>query len=582
MTGFISANYTCSHGITPSIATLRIPVQNLDAIAPIGDLTISDGVSSLFLRSARLSRFTVVREGGYSVVMAIEDCRWRWRFGSISGHYNERDDHGRVKERTAKHPRDLIRLLWRAIPKPPRKLAVRGLRVPNKPSAWPEVRWQSANPSRALASLADQFGMRVVYQPNADTLLITSLGVGARPINQDWTQRSFGATLTAGPDRITAVTEANYLTQAFALEAVGLDVDGKLRPLEDLTYRPANGWTTANPPEWPTVVRNIQREIAAGVINKDAKTDLAVRALARESVYRYYRIKLCSPMDGNKPLTVEGIGQVQHLDQILLENGIMDPTRKANTVSILPPQMYGSYYAGGTAGGRNTAQDEAILTPFSIDAARRLVVFDRLVGRVNTTTTVIPNINYAADAKDKIENTYVPAGSHRPSLPVMVVSARFRLPTTNDILTAFRTRKIRNGDMEQIITPQGLRRVVTRDYEIGTWKISAEFTNDEQFVAEADYHIAGILRQYEQPASENMTFPGLLPIDPDGLMHQISWSVGGGSPIATSVSISGEHSTVIDPYPIRRRTEIVKELVERREQDLRVDPIAVINLRGGL
>ncbi len=49
VSGMISASYSCSHGISPGIATLTFPDQDVRKIQPAGTLTITDGVGTVSL-----------------------------------------------------------------------------------------------------------------------------------------------------------------------------------------------------------------------------------------------------------------------------------------------------------------------------------------------------------------------------------------------------------------------------------------------------------------------------------------------------------------------------------------------------
>src|SRR5437879_3081330 len=83
--GVLSCSYTVSHGITPGVAILTTYPQT-GAPAAAGDLVFSDGLRTVTLRDCRAIEIqgSAGPEGQTYHVM-IEDRRWRWKTGKISG-----------------------------------------------------------------------------------------------------------------------------------------------------------------------------------------------------------------------------------------------------------------------------------------------------------------------------------------------------------------------------------------------------------------------------------------------------------------------------------------------------------------
>jgi hypothetical protein len=72
--------------------------------------------------------------------------------------------------------------------------------------------------------------------------------------------------------------------------------------------------------------------------------------------------------------------------------------------------------------------------------------------------------------------------------------------------------------------------------------------------ARAAYYLAGMASKYELSGGLTRQYAGIMPIDPDGVIQQVTWSIGDGGP-TTIASANGEHSHQIPPYPARRRIE---------------------------
>jgi hypothetical protein len=587
--GFIGANYSCQHGISPNTASVTIAIQNLDVLSKEADLVLGDGDIAVTLRGARLAGWSMADSAGKRVILRIQDGRWRWKHGTISGVYNERDDQGRSKKERRKDPYELMQLCWEAMPKGPQNILITGLSYPPDPDSWPAVNWRNANPAQALSELAGRFGLRVIYQPNVDGVLVAPPGVGATVDYVNWTTKSGGVDLPSPPDILTAVSEQNYVTMALPLEAVALDLDGVVRLLDDVSYKPDAGWNTVGPP-FKGIIRRPLRELAIGGegdppqgFNAPDATDEDAQRLCNETVAKWYRVRL---VQANAPqiqlhLDTPGFPDLVSLDQILLSQGIMDHTAGPdNTVCIFPPKVYGSY-STGTTKGQVTIANQEIAVPFTVDAERRLVRFSRPVYRLAYEGTGdLPEIGYALSPNAVIPGSGITAagagGNWGPAHPVLLISVRLRVKDTGEIWPAFRSQRLGNGTLERVIhLPDAVFNYHVR-YDVTTWTIDSVATNENAFFAECDYHLAGAALEYQTGPAQDASFPGLLPIDPDGLIQQVSWSVGGGSPVMTQVSSNCEHTPHLPPYRQRMKMREMDDLLNKKitEKDLRLEPVA--------
>ena len=78
----------------------------------------------------------------------------------------------------------------------------------------------------------------------------------------------------------------------------------------------------------------------------------------------------------------------------------------------------------------------------------------------------------------------------------------------------------------------------------------------------ADYLDAANARHQGEEATD-VTFAGIVPLEPDGAIRQITWSVGGGQPATTRASRNSEHAEYLPPYPERRRIEDLRRFLGR-------------------
>ncbi|MBL8867082.1 MAG: hypothetical protein JNK93_16105, partial [Planctomycetia bacterium] len=253
---FETASYSCTHGVTPGvvIATTRFPP---DGAAPAGNFVITDGTRTLTLRDCKYQR----REGqgglpGSIYKMTLLDRRWRWAFGSISGTYNLKDDKGNLVPWTARTPTQLARLCLEAMGERgylidlPDGIGADQLDQTNDNPAPgqmtpptgtnPLIEWVDEVPAQALARLCDRFGRRLIFDPVRDIVVIARPGDGAElPVDIFLMPNiSYGVEAHEKPRGVGVVGDKVKYQMRLKLVPVGLEWDGRIVPIEELSYRP--------------------------------------------------------------------------------------------------------------------------------------------------------------------------------------------------------------------------------------------------------------------------------------------------------------------------------------------------------
>jgi hypothetical protein len=250
----IAAEYTCGHGTTPGTVVLRTHPGTAAPVA-FGDVEIGDGRKALTLPACKLIRFTAERDdGGNEWLIELEDARWRWRGGRIDGRYNQLDRHGKLIPRMVRSPTELADLCLdamgvdrRYVDMPdgvdstqvldglPDFLPV-GVNFPTGLN--PPVDWYAENPAAALAALADLCGRRIVYDPVNDRVLVVRVGLGEELPDGHIHNVTPSAVATETPDAVEVVGDPTRYETMFELQAVGLEWDGSIRPIDELSYAP--------------------------------------------------------------------------------------------------------------------------------------------------------------------------------------------------------------------------------------------------------------------------------------------------------------------------------------------------------
>jgi len=333
----VSASYSRSHGITPDICQIEMAPQTLDAtdddyepIEPDGYLlfqfdaaktvTDSNGVSNttdkrieILMQSCRPDRASVRKSSSSeNWTIPVYDRRWKWKFGSFSGHWNMKKS-GVIETRKKKTPYELAEMCLEAMGE--LKYDIKDLKqlekqksLPYRDQIFPEVHWDRIPPAQALNELVTPLGYRVCLGWD-EIVRIKKYGEGALLPIEDLMSGGFEAKLPETPDSITILGGITMHEALWELEAVGLDIDGEWRPINHLSYAPLN---EKKERDWrisvPGVFDDILQKLEEVEDNEKPKTDPEFRkrkdqySLAIQTVYRSYRLEYPSGTEESESL----------------------------------------------------------------------------------------------------------------------------------------------------------------------------------------------------------------------------------------------------------------------------------------
>jgi len=250
-----SCQYTNGHGITPGKAIFTTFPQTA-APAAFGTLVIGDGIRQLKLPNCRVARMTGRSDSaGQTWVVEIEDRRWSWRgLAGISGTYNRLDLRSKLVPWTIRSPEELAILCLEAMGEVGYEINLpAGLKRADGANLEryliegenfqqsltnPPTTWDHSPPFEVLARLCDFYGCRIVYQPNRDRVLITPTGVGAPLPDAPCEMLTGGVEAPRLPIAVAVAGAPVRIQGRFALEAVGEEWDGRVVPINDLSYAP--------------------------------------------------------------------------------------------------------------------------------------------------------------------------------------------------------------------------------------------------------------------------------------------------------------------------------------------------------
>lgn len=556
----MSADMTFSPGISPSICLVRMAPQKkpLDVIKP-GELKFTYDKEVIKFPDALVDSGSLEISGdGQTWSIRIKDRRWKWEFGEVSGRYNYRRADGAMGEieaGTEKTPRELAKILLEAMG----ETVIGDDQIKTLPNeSRPEVEWDFDNPAQALASLCDMLGCRVCLgldnkvwiRKNGDGKL---LPVGGKEMNA-----GIGIVAKVRPALIKIVCGPTKFQVKFELEAVGEDVDGRIKLVDDLSYKPAAGWGSL----WPDEMEDIQTvytKLGAGVgviiplmdsdflegLDPADPADALVlekyafcRDLAAKTVYRWYRVKQLAeggliPKGGVILLAAGGKMQRKHLlpiDDTLVETTFDDE----GTKRFKPAYVEGTFFDDDLT-GTNTEPFRLYRGGFSINREKGIVMFADPVYRLN----------------DKADPIFAQM--------YLTCSTSARFPADGGILRHQEVRELKvKGGLDN-----GLVRIVKHDEIVHTLRTTynagkavglANNTADVQ--KECKHYLDALEKEYTTEPSGDVEYAGLVgkPVEPDGAIQQVTWTIS-ESGTTTRASRNAEHAIFTPTFEEMRRRE---------------------------
>jgi hypothetical protein len=545
-----SADYTRSHGRTPGVCTIKCRPQRAEP-SPRGTLQILYGSSYLLIPDCIISEGEITRDGSGQVVQVrILDRRWKWQFPTISGRYNRYDENGNLDINTDKAPQELAKLCLEAMG----EVSFSVTAMPN--DTRPFVDWDYSNAAEALESLAEACGCRIVLGIN-DRVRIEKVGEGASlPLDNAVERHTDVADLAEAPDYISYVSAPYKLQWDMELEAVGYDVVGeRIKPLDELSYKPAAGWD------------------AADLDFENSIEDPKLRELAIASVFRLYRIK--RPEDGAEIPGADGGGldtltSLERLSQLELLDSQVE-TEFVNGIEVpKAPCVYGIWNNGKDNSEDNWTED---LRPLGTANEGDNFDYDKIVTypygfSLNTKDCTI---HFGTPVyKTEIDGDVI---KHVPAELRLRIGYRVRDKKTNaylrfaDFFNANGATGFSNGTRHLMIVDNEMA-VTSYPQFKGDFNNFGLGGNFEDFIEMTNSVLQAEKRKYVRANAQTVTYSGLrFNPDLDGAIQQITWTVPGGNAHATTtIYRNNDYSDVLPSYAqmrYRRRLQGGLETLKR-------------------
>ena len=571
------------HGITAQPITLTITPQK-QLPARQGDLIIRYGAFYLKIPDCIVDQTQFkFDQNGYIWSMSLLDRRWKWQYlhkenKHVSGRWNIRQPHGPVEvmdPKSKKKARDIM------VECATQMGELRKIRFGSKvPELYPEINWDRENPARALASIAELCGMRVIYRFD-DTILITKPGIdinGRKPTLPNgpviFDNAAFNPPET--PSEIHLVCGPTRYQGDFFCEAVGDDIDGITIPIEELSYKPPHpgGWEYGDEIEWldvplfqgqPTLWKDLQRP----------------RELARGSVWRKYRVTL-------KAFSIPGYkdkAKIKSTDEILpLGQQLVEATFDKTTGWLKPIEtMVWGVFAWGAENNVATILDNQGLEVPIWKYKPNIIIpeIDPVTGDPiqSKNTTLIPPDEYSLDSEtgiitfNNLRYRYATDGTGAtPKLCKKPAAIWLRCGVCiNDRITRQPIRHVEKLKING--APRGAGILEIRDDTLFV-RYEPKYANAQQssiigikdnlqtVKAEAKKRLEAEAAKFQQLGPAMRTYAGWHRFDLDGGIHQVAYHLGFDGKATMSACLNDELTILTMPYQERRFYEKMKTYTE--------------------
>jgi hypothetical protein len=462
---------TFSRGVQPSRCLLRkVAVDGITFSTATLNLVYDANVITLpncAVVEVR-NRHKYGREGWLQDVVVV-DRRWMWKYARISGVYNERATDGTLQTENKKNLKELIELCLVA-------LGESGYTTTAVPTdVYPPVLWNAARADLELQWLCDLAGLVVCYQVVNNGIAINKLNdtAGATMPDLWWTTPVQRYKPSVIPQNLRITGDPTVIQSVLTLEAVGLDTDNQIKKLDDLSYKPAQGWNST----W---------------YDHFAEVDIDTRDLAFKTVWRWYRPSGNWDGDG---VQIDDYTQLELLDHLVETE--QDPD---DIYRPLPPVVTGVYWP---------LCDHPINTSASgIHAGHFRILKD--IGVIEFEYPVIKWTDHKPDEADL--NLYVAYRVRKPDFDGWSVYTKDKAVSASTSATQYLTM---------------------RHPELTKYKIVDAFQGDvgdnlTDIDAEAESYLTRLEGTYDYTGADERKYNGLLAFATDGAIAQVQWEFGRG------------------------------------------------------
>ena len=506
-----------SWGTSPDVFQLWIRPQT-DPIAATGTLAWQYNGVGCSLSNCRVSSvyYKQTTRGLFQIV-SIKDRRWTWELSTVNL---------RTYEPTS--VKDLATYLFTLIGEPLANVSAIDT------TDMVTVNWDHENAARELEAMLYRFGYCISPNGNGPAK-VYKIGTGVTlPANGDVTSLSFSLSADVLPNKLRIICDDTLVQSKLGFEPVGEDTDGEIKPIADLSYKPAGGWGSIA--DWQKMA-----EIA----------DPVARALAIKTVGKLFRLKFQG--DGTFDITdgvvdyVDGEVVVTDYTQML---PLTDRLLETEVNSSGELERKRSYVEASTYDDDNPAANTPLYTRidngWTLDPYKGTLLFDKLMLKKTFTTGGLGDFLYPTDVY------YVCSYSIHP-LNTLV---KDRLAT-----------EISPGGTGIVeLDGDDLRRELVCQYGHGDTEITSIDDNKTAVQDAMLLRLNAALRNFTTGVRTVVFYRGIYQYKTDGIIQQVVWRAGMfGSPSEPPYSTTYSQNMESHPHLIRRKERARRLDLQRRK-----------------
>lgn len=603
----VSADMTRSPGVSPDIGQLVWRDGTTQPSQAIGTLEFYNGDELVQSWTDCILDDPQVRRGQYiDVVYQIKDRRWRWEFPTLSGSYNIRDEDNEIIESTKKTPRELASLALDALGETGYDVSI----LPEDVELSPEVQWHYTSAAATLEKLCALYGCQV-HLLAADTVQLQLMGEGTIPDDTGLMRPpDTGLIINPAPEHITAYAGDTLFESWLLLDAIGYELDGEIRPIEMISYRPdgKDGWRDLAEDNDPTDVRYKLEDA-----NEDKETIEKKVSLAKRHIYRSFRVigfpssDLPPGYSDEFPRTENTSGKFKIYDKDLVEvsgeeydtrveaedarRGLADPTHIIappgavlfDPQQILPLESTRVSYGTDHINRKKKRQDPEVLGTFippddedgygqklktNKNVWKRGMRINRKDGII-TLSDVAYSYHMDAQAQDEEDKSrviapemYLRIGYRVRKEPHGNVYHRaYTIPTGSGTGTA--NGVVNRSDIQE-------QRIATYPDPYSSFTVGSPQSNTASIDAILANAATERSKQYQNvQAPQRRMYTPLRSVDTNGKVQQVQYSCGVSRFGITTVSVGAQYDASQPPAAVKRQREVQLKSVEKEMQNFK-------------
>lgn len=556
-------------GVTPAVATIQCYPQD-DLPSPNGDIVINYGSNQITLKYMHVDSIAYHQDGGGKIVtVRLVDERWAWDFYQITGNYNIRFPNGLVDPAHEKKPQELATLLFQM-------LGVDAFDVSLLPNdARPEADWENANAAAELEKLCNGLGCRVVPVRSLNLWRICVTGDGNDlPDGIPYENPGQGINPKETPDYLKVVTAPFLFQVRLQLKGCARDTDHAWKDLTALSYQvttPPNGRPIAAAAGFGFDYKKQSYISAVRTIQPDG-TGKSPREFALESVFKCWRvdpvpstIPTQTAFDGTLQFWLPGYQNYVSRRQLILSNELVESyTDELDVDHKRPAYIVGSFWGRYAENGMYPAGTRIDKQADSYERREEPASFNLAIDHLDTDRSIVTTSRqlmtyYPTNVTDAFSAFGV------ASL-FLTCAVQVKDPVTWQPVRYEKYLQIGNGTNKnfcQVILQEDIQPWTIQNYDVNGNPVGGyvDYTaqsplralnrnNKDDADQMCNYYLNAYAQTFMIVATKTRTYIGLFPIDMDGAICQVQWTIDkGGS--STRASEGTEHNYQIPTYEQR-------------------------------